>query len=203
MQNVSEPSRQFEKVAIDIVGPLTRSEKGNRYIMTCQDQFTCYPEAVALPDQSAVTVATAFMEQVICRHGVPEILLTDRGTNFTSALMKEICELLGMKHIFTSAYNPAANGRLERAHQSFAAVISCYVNQDHGDWDSHLQFALFAYRNAKHRMTQFSPALLVYGRDLVMPWDTVLLTQERKYAEEKTFVDVLVRNLQEAHAQAV
>ena len=202
IQPVTEVGRPFEKVALDIVGPLRKTKSGNKYILTCQDYFSRYPEAVAIPDQSAETVAKAFIDTVICRHGVPKVILTDRGTNFTSRLMQRVCELLGTQMVFTSPYNAPANGRLERAHQSFAAVISHYVGQDHCDWDEHLSFALFVYRNTRHRITGYSPAFLVYGRDLDMPWEQLLEQDGLSYAEEPPYDKVLLRRLQIAHQQA-
>ena len=116
--------------------------------------------------------------------------------------MQEVCRILRIRSIFTSPYNPASNGRLERAHQSFAAVISHYVSQDHGDWDEQLNFALFAYRNTKHRITGFTPAYLMYGRDLTMPWDSTLSAERHNYAEEPSYGVELQKRLKEAYEQA-
>ncbi|KAF4518095.1 hypothetical protein B566_EDAN007796 [Ephemera danica] len=108
---------------------------------------------------------------------------------------------LGIDHILTSPYHPAGNGQIERSHHSFAAVISHYVANDHRDWDDYLPFALFVYRNTKHRITGFSPSYLLYGREYDLPWDDVLAPAKVNYAEEKDYAFMLKHRLQEAYAR--
>lgn len=105
---------------MDVVGPLPVTKRGNKYILTLQDAFTRYPEAVAIPDQKSETVARVFVADFIARHGVPKYLVTDRGTNFVSDLFKNVCELLGTNKIQTTAYHPMCNGRIERFHRTLA-----------------------------------------------------------------------------------
>ena len=60
------------------------------------DYLTKWPEAFAIPDQKAkTTTAPLILEHVVCRHGIPEELLSDRGANFLSNLMQKICQILG------------------------------------------------------------------------------------------------------------
>ena len=83
----------FERVAMDIVGPLPQSDRGNLYILVICDYFTKFVEAFALPDQQAETVATAFLEGWVTRLGVPRELHTDRGTNFESEIFVRMCKV--------------------------------------------------------------------------------------------------------------
>ena len=78
------PDYPFERVAMDVVGPLSTSLNGNVYILNMQDYKTRYTEASAMKDQTAKSVARAFIEKIILRHGVPRYILTDQGTNFMS-----------------------------------------------------------------------------------------------------------------------
>ena len=82
----------FDKIGIDIKGPLPVTTKGNRYIVVAMDYFTKWPEARAIPDAKANTVAKFLFEKIISRHGVPKEILSDRGTSFNNALINEICE---------------------------------------------------------------------------------------------------------------
>ena len=84
----------MERIAVDIMGPLPRTKRGNRYLIVVGDYFTKWMEAIAVPDQEAETVARAIVEQFICRFGVPRQLHTDKGTNFESNLFQGICRLL-------------------------------------------------------------------------------------------------------------
>ena len=88
-----------------------------RYILTMVDRFSRWPEAVALSDIEASTVANALLEVWICRYGTPDTITTDRGTQFESALFSHLRSRLDSHHIRTSAYNPRANGMVERFHR--------------------------------------------------------------------------------------
>jgi hypothetical protein len=88
---VSEPSQAFQIAHVDIVGPLPLSGNKNRYVLTFVDKLTKYAEAIPLLEISAVTCAKAYATQIVTRHGPSEILVTDRGANFTSVFsMKRV-----------------------------------------------------------------------------------------------------------------
>jgi transposase InsO family protein len=95
----------FSKIAIDIVGPLSRTKKGNKYILTVIDEGTRYPEAFSLPCIEAERIAQSLV-QLFSRVGVARVILSDQGSNFTSTLLKQLYEMLGVKGITTSPYKP-------------------------------------------------------------------------------------------------
>ena len=74
---------------MDIVGPLSRTKAGNKFILTIVDDTTRFPEAYALKSCDAENVANALMD-MFSRVGVPRTILTDQGTNFTSQLLKQL-----------------------------------------------------------------------------------------------------------------
>ena len=78
----------FERVAMDIIGPLCKTDRGNRYILTVVDHFTKHVKAYALADQEATTVARVFLNEIVSRYGVPYVLNIDQGANFESNLFK-------------------------------------------------------------------------------------------------------------------
>lgn len=129
-----------ERIHNDIVGPLTATNHENKYILTCIDAFTRYPEIIALPNQKAETVARFFVKQVICRHGCPKILVTDNGTNFVSTLMKETCKLLNIDRVHTTAYHPQSNVIIERFHRSLKDMLYHLINRDQRNWNEWLAF---------------------------------------------------------------
>ena len=88
----------FHRVGVDVLQlPLT--EKGNRYVVVFMDYLTKWPEAFAVPDQKAETISRLLVEEIVCQHGIPEELLLDRGTNFLSSLLQEVCKLLEVKKL--------------------------------------------------------------------------------------------------------
>ena len=90
---VGEP---MERVAVDLLGPLPRSDSGNCWIMVVGDYCSKWMEAYPLPDAKAETVANKFVGEFVCRFGVPLELHSDQGTNFESAVFAEMCRVLGI-----------------------------------------------------------------------------------------------------------
>jgi transposase InsO family protein len=194
---VTEP---FERTAMDIVGPFVTSYSGNRYLLTFQDHFTRYVEAIPLPDQKAETVAKAFVSNIICRHSTPKQLLTDQGTNFLSSLFKEICSCLQIEKLQTTAYHPEANGVIERSHRVFKDTMSHYVSTTQQDWDEWIPHVLMAYRFSIHRSTGFSPHFLLYGRDPVLPFDDVLRANKTpRYDADHNYVSEMLGRMANAY----
>ena len=87
---ITTSSRPFEKVFLDIVGPLVTTLSGNTYILTIQDDLTKYSLGVPLPNHQANTVAEAFVTQFVCMHGIPETILTDQETGFFSKIFIKV-----------------------------------------------------------------------------------------------------------------
>ena len=102
----------FKRIAMDVVGPLPRSSSGKRFILVICDYATRYPRAIALRTVDAPTIAEELLK-FFARMGVPEEILTDQGTNFTSQLLAEVYRLLHIKPIRTTPYHPQTDGLVE------------------------------------------------------------------------------------------
>jgi len=114
----------LDVVSLDIVGPLPATERGNKYLLTFIDHFTRFCEAIPIVKQDTETTAREFVTRIITQFGVSKKLFTDRGANFTSALIKETCKLLKIQKLQTSSYNPQANGVCKRMHK---LLICCHI----------------------------------------------------------------------------
>lgn len=88
----------FHRIAIDIVGPMPTTLRGNRFILVMVDTFTRWAEAVPLPNHTAKQVANAVLQHWVTRYGVPREILSDQGTEFESALFQHFCKILGIKN---------------------------------------------------------------------------------------------------------
>ena len=100
----------MQRIHIDIVGPLPRSWRGNRYILTVQCSFTKSAEVFAISNQCATTCAKVLVRNWICRFGVPDSIHSDQGLNFESKIFSEMWQLLSINKTHTSAYHPEGNG---------------------------------------------------------------------------------------------
>ncbi|XP_040068163.1 uncharacterized protein LOC120841353 [Ixodes scapularis] len=159
----------FERVAIDLIGPLSpTSKKGNRFILTLVDFATRYPDAVALPSTDSRTVAEGLIE-MFSRVGLPREILSDRGTSFTSELMNEVMELLSIKHLLSSPYHPMCNGLVGKFKGTLKQMLKRMCEEKPQSWDEYLAPVLFAYREAPQASLGFSPFELIYGRHIRGP----------------------------------
>ena len=102
----------FQRIAVDVVGPLPWSRRGHQYILVACDYATRYPEAMALRKVDAWSVADHLI-QLFARVGIPKEILSDQGTNFMSQLLRELYNLLNIRPIRTSPYHPQTDGLVE------------------------------------------------------------------------------------------
>ena len=181
----------FRRIAMDIVGPLSRSSSGKRYILVICDYATRYPEAVALRNIDANTVAEELLT-FFARVGVPEEILTDQGTNFTSQLLAEVYSLLGVKPIKTTPYHPQTDGLVERFNGTLKAMLKKTASDEGRDGDRLLPYLLFAYREVPQASTGFSPFELLYGRHVRGPLDVLRETWEASTRKTESVVSYVM-----------
>ena len=123
--------------------PLTT--KGNRYLIVFQDLFTKWPMAYPASDQKTGRIARLLVEEIIPFFGVPEALLSDRGINLLSYLMRDVCKMLGIEKLNTTAYHPQCNGAVERFNRTLKAMLRKHVMKFGVQWDQYLHVVLWAY----------------------------------------------------------
>ena len=163
---ISEP---FQRVAVDIVGPINpRASDGSKYILTLVDFSTRWPEAVPLRNIETTTVAEALWE-IFCRIGIPRQVLSDRGTQFTSAMMAELLRLLSIEGLRTTPYHPQCNGLCEKFNGTLKRMLRRMAAEQPKEWPRYISPLLFAYREAPQSSLKFSPFELLYGRTVRGP----------------------------------
>jgi transposase InsO family protein len=101
---------------MEIVGPTNVTNKGNRYILTFQDDLTKFVMAEPIPTQDAETVAREFVRNIVLKFGIPEAVLSNQGSKLLSQLFQNTRKFLKMKRIHTTAFHPESNGGIERGH---------------------------------------------------------------------------------------
>ena len=161
MPIISEP---FSRVAVDITGPIIpAASSGNRYLLVVVDYATRFPEAVPLRNIEASTIADALWN-MWTHYGVPNEVLTDRGSQFTSSLMQEVYSLLGIKGLTTTPYHAQGNGLVERFNATLKQMLKKLTIDQPKLWDHYVSAALFAYREVPQESLGFSPFELLFGR---------------------------------------
>jgi hypothetical protein len=118
----------FHTVGVDVL-QLPQSFDGNKYTIVFMDYLTKWPEVFAISDQTAETIGQLFVESIVAWHGVPERLLSDRGQNFLSRLVAEVCQLLGLTKVNTSGYHPQCDGLVEKLNSTLINMLSKCVEK--------------------------------------------------------------------------
>lgn len=183
LQRMPIPTRPFERIAIDAVGPLTVTLEGNRHVLVISDYFSRWVEAYPVRNVESETVAVV-LEKFIATHGVPEHIVSDKGKAFLSDAIQQVYENYHIKKHTTTSYHPSSDGVVERANATIINALKHLVTATDYQWDKYLSSALLAYRTSYHSTIQDTPAHIVYGRDLVIPVD--LLNREKKFSYADT-----------------
>ncbi|CAF0905539.1 unnamed protein product [Brachionus calyciflorus] len=151
-------------VGIDVVGPLPTTARDMKYIVVAICYFSKWCEALATIDFTKITTAKFIVNNLICRFDFLSKIITDQGPNFEANLLKELCKLLKIEKLRTTAYHPQCNGKVERQNRTLKSIVAKYVNSNHTDWDLYLSSTLFAYNTAVHSSTGKSPYEILFGR---------------------------------------
>nr|BBF89922.1 putative GAG-POL precursor, RIRE2 [Oryza sativa f. spontanea] len=167
----------FAVWGLDILGPFKRAPGGFEYLYVAIDKFTKWPEAypvVKIDKHSALK----FIKGITARFGVPNRIITDNGTQFTSELFGDYCEDMGIKLCFASPAHPRSNGQVERANAEILKGLKTKtfnILKKHGDsWIEELPAVLWANRTTPSRATGETPFFLVYGAEAVLPSELTL-----------------------------
>jgi len=104
----------MERLAMDILGPLPLTPRGNKFVLVVTDYFTKWTESYVIPNQEATTVAEKLVSEFVCRFGVPREIHSDQGSNFESKVMTAVCKLLDIDKTRTTPLHPQSDGQVER-----------------------------------------------------------------------------------------
>ena len=154
--------RPFQKIGVDIMN-LPCTQRGNKHVVVFQDMLTKWPMVFPVPDQKSERLARLLCEEIVPMFGVPEALLSDRGTNLLSNLMMDVCTRLGIEKLNTTSYHPECDGMVERFNRILKTMLRKRATQYGTQWDSHPPAILWAYRNMPHDSTGEKPSFLLFG----------------------------------------
>lgn len=184
----------FDRIHLDILGPLPQTLNGNRYILTIVDAFSKWLIGVPMVDQTAQTVSNGFVDFMISKFGCPRVLVTDNGKQLTGKIFEDLSKIYEYRHNRTTTYHPQSNGAVERLNKVIADMLSAYVNSKGDDWDAHLQLVTFAYNCSTHASSNYSPYIVVFGRDPIVPVD-LRWWSEYEYEREVSMSEYLKQKI--------
>lgn len=142
-------SRPFQMVSTDFMGPFTKSIRGNMFGLLIIAKFTKYLEAYAVPDVTTENFVWGHRE-FICRHSIPEKILSDQGSAYKSKVTEQLCELLDIEKIRTSPFHPQGNGQSENSNRTIVQLFRTYIDdvKKTRKWDDYHSLFTFALRQS-------------------------------------------------------
>ena len=184
-------SRPLEFVAIDILGHLTKTAQGNRFLLVMSDRYS---------SKSSYRVARAFCEHWVFVYGPPSYLLSNSGGQFTAKFFQHVCNILGIRKLYTTTYHRQTNGQVERFNRTILAGLRKYVQEERQKWDLFSHAVTYAYNTRTHSSTGFSPFELVLSRapaSLVIGNSATVPLEEETVKSVKNLFAVRLRKMLE------
>lgn len=149
LTKTTSASRPFEIIELDLVGPLVRDKLDNKYILSIHCKLSRFIVATVIRDKSSDTVARAFVKSFILKYGAPKTIVTDRGKEFTASLFGDVCKLLNITKMQSTAYHHETMVLTESSHKHLGNFLRIYSKdgEDWSDWIDYWSFALDALDN--------------------------------------------------------
>ena len=195
--------RPWQRVAIDFTGPLDETPRGNKWILVITDHFSRWSDAYPLPDATAESAARVLEERVFSQFGIPEIIHSDQGRQFSSRLFSQLCELWGCDKTQTCPYRPQANGLCERLNRTLGDALRAMLADQEmpvNDWDLLLPTIMRNIRSVPHTTTGETANYLMLGREIRLPAGLLHEVRVAESQSPEAYAAALQERLQTAHA---
>jgi len=190
------PNRPWQSIGMHFMGPLPMS-KSYDYLLVVIDRLTSQVHLV--PTTTRVTtkeVAWLFLTEVVRLHGVPDSIVSDQDTKFTSSFWKELHRLMGTKLLMSTAFHPQTDGATEWANRSIGQVLRALVLNDQKDWAEHCPIVEFTLNSNINSTTGYAPFELNCG---YIPQLGQRLGMDTKFTGVRQFTQQAQWNLMMAH----
>ena len=158
---------RWDRVAMDIL---------DMSVLLCTGNCGLFFEVdggLPLPNKTALAVADAFFQLIVCRFGMPAVIHSNQGREFENNLMQELCLLCGVHKTRTTPYHPISDGLVERFNRTLLMMLAMFAGENWDDWDDHddlLRVVMMAYRSSVHKST----GRLMFGEECTLPMDVGL-----------------------------
>lgn len=166
LQPLPIPEFRWQSVSMDFITELPKTKAGHTAILVFVDRLSKMVHfAPCWNDIGAQEFVQVFLRDIFAKHGhgLPQEVVTDRGTQFTSHFWKAVAKLLGVKQCLSSARRPQTDGQTERTNRTLEDMLRHFVSPSHDDWDIRLPCCEFAINNACNQSTDSTPFFLNTG----------------------------------------
>nr|CAI5819985.1 unnamed protein product [Callosobruchus analis] len=162
-----KPSRPWETITTDLVGPLPRSKHGNAFILVVTDYLSKFTLLFPLRKASSDAVVKKLEEEVFLVFGVPKTIICDNGPQYTARQFSNLARSYQCRIKFTATYHPRANPT-ERSNRTLKTMLAMYVSDNHRIWDENIHKIGCALRTSTHEVTKLTPYFVNFGRNMML-----------------------------------
>lgn len=166
MGQMIKSDRPFQRLYIDLIGPLPRTKSGNIGILIILDHFSKFTFLRPVKKFATKPITDYLRSEIFNCFGVPEVIVTDNGSQFRSKDFANLMEKFGVKHSLTAVYSPQANAS-ERVNRVINEALRSYVRDDQRGWDQYLSSVNCSLRNSHHQSVGRTPYEIVFGQTMV------------------------------------
>ena len=159
----------FAQWGLDILGPFPLGTRQMKFLVVAIDYFTKWVEAEPLASITQQNIKNFVWKNIVCKFGVPKVLVSDNGRQFDNALFKDFCEHFGIQNHYSSPTHPQANGQAEVANWSLLKIIKTRLEGVNAVWPDELPGVLWAYQTTIRTPIGENPFKLAYGSEAVIP----------------------------------
>jgi ribonuclease HI len=167
----------FEQWGVDILGPFPLARGQVKFVAVAVEYFTKWVEAEPLAIISEPKLRSFVWKSVVCRFGIPKVLITDNGRQFDNSQFKNFCTNLGIEHRLTSVAHPQSNGLAEVTNRIILQDLKTRIGDAKGSWPEELPAILWTYRTSHKTATGETPFMLAFGVEAVIPVEIGIPTQ--------------------------
>lgn len=157
------PQRPFQRIHLDVLSGFCETSQGNKVLLVCICALTRYTEVIAQRTKTAAETANSFFRKWICRYGIPNVLISDSGTEFNNQLLSSLCLHLRIHKTNIVVYHPQSNGVCERTNRKLLDVLRIQIGANEVNWDRALPQCMWVINSCPHQHLQTSPFEAIYG----------------------------------------
>ncbi|KAL3701254.1 hypothetical protein R1sor_019276 [Riccia sorocarpa] len=203
LQPLPIPSKRWEHVSMDLVCELPMTKTGFDSIVVFVDKLSKMIHLCPTrKDVSAPELAQLYLRTVVRHHGLSQVIITDRGTQFTSLFWRTLFGLFKTKLAFSTAYHPQTDGQTERENRTIEDMLRAFTMEGQESWDNLLPLVEFAYNNSTNSSTSVSPFFLMYGEHPLTPAALLGRSSLTPITTKVEAVNEFVNRIQEGVARA-
>jgi hypothetical protein len=170
LQPLRVPDWKWDQIGMDFITGLPRSKSGYDSIWVIVDRLTKIAHFIPVKTTyTSAKMADIYMKRIVCLHGVPNSIVSDRGTQFTSHFWKQLHESLGTRLEFNTAFHPQTDGQTERVNHILEDMLRACALDYGSSWDDNLPYAEFSYNNNYQASIEMAPFEALYGKKCTTP----------------------------------